>query len=54
MTEIQEKIDAFKLRSDVTDTEKLTFISHQYHLVMLIYKTLNGQAIYVGAKKPAS
>lgn len=54
LEKIQENIDAFKLRSDVTDTEKLTFISHQYHLVMLIYKTLNGQAIYVGAKKPAS
>jgi|GEM_PF-6749249 len=49
---IQENIDAFKLRLDVTDAEKFTFISHQYHLVMLIYKALNGQVIFVGAKKP--
>lgn len=52
LEKIQENVDTFKQQSDVTDMDKLEFISHQYHLVMLIYKALNGQVIFVGAKKP--
>jgi plasmid rolling circle replication initiator protein Rep len=33
-----------------TNAEKLEFISHQYHLVMLIRRVLEGNAIFVGAK----
>lgn len=47
---IQANVDNFKHRSDVTDEDRIEFITHQYHLVMLIYKALNGQVIFVGAR----
>jgi uncharacterized lipoprotein YbaY len=52
LEKIQENIDAYKLSGNTSDDGRLAFISHQYHLVMLIYKALNSQVIFVGAKKP--
>lgn len=52
LEKIQENIDAYKLSDDTSSDGKLAFISHQYHLVMLIYKALNSQVIFVGAIKP--
>jgi len=49
---IEENIKNFKSQEDTNDDEKLEFISHQYHLVMLIHRALNGQVIFVGAKPP--
>jgi hypothetical protein len=50
LEKIEANIAKFKARTDVTDEEKLEFIQHQYHLVMLIHRALNGQVIFVGAK----
>lgn len=52
LEKIQENIDNFKARPDVTSADQIEFITHQYHLVMLIYRALKGQVIFVGAKKP--
>ena len=46
---IEENIAKFKARTDVTQEEKIEFITHQYHLVMLINRALKGQVIFVGA-----
>jgi uncharacterized lipoprotein YbaY len=54
LEKIQENIDVYKLSDDTSDDGKLAFISHQYHLVMLIYKALNSQVIFVGAIKPTT
>lgn len=49
-----EKIEAnlakFAERTDVTEEERIEFIGHQYHLVMLIHKALAGKVIFTGAK----
>lgn len=50
LEKIEANITKFKDRTDVTDNDKLEFIQHQYHLVMLIYRALNGQVIFVGAR----
>jgi len=47
---IQSNITKFKIREDVTNEDKLEFISHQYHLVMLIHRALNGHVLFVGAR----
>jgi hypothetical protein len=54
LEKIQENIDDFRIQEDITDNDRLEFISHQYHLMMLIYKALNGQVIFVGAKMPTT
>jgi hypothetical protein len=46
---IESNINKFKDRTDITDEERIEFITHQYHLVMLIYRALNKQVIFVGA-----
>jgi hypothetical protein len=45
---IQDNILKFK-DLESTDDDRVEFITHQYHLVMLIFKALNGQVIFVGA-----
>ena len=50
LEKIEANIAKFKDRTDVTESDKLDFILHQYHLVMLIYRALNGQVIFVGAR----
>lgn len=50
LEKIEENVKKFKNRSDVTADEKLEFLAHQYHLVMLIHRALNGQVIFVGAR----
>lgn len=47
---IEDNVKEFKSQVDVTDDEAMQFISHQYHLIMLIYQALNNQTIFVGAK----
>lgn len=54
LEKIQENIDDFKQTENPTNIDQLEFITHQYHLVMLIYRALNGQVIFVGAKKPTT
>lgn len=49
LEKIESNITQFKLRGTVTNDEKVTFITHQYHLVMLISRALKGQVIFVGA-----
>ena len=50
LEKIEANVATFKNRMDVTDDEKLEFIAHQYHLVMLIHRALNGTVIFVGAR----
>ena len=50
LEKIQDNVINFKLRVDITDDDRIEFITHQYHLVMLIHRVLNGQVIFVGAK----
>ena len=50
LEKIEANVTTFKNRMDVTDDEKLEFIAHQYHLVMLIHRALNGTVIFVGAR----
>jgi gluconate kinase len=50
LEKIQANITKFKEIENLTDDDRAEFITHQYHLVMLIYKALNGQVIFVGAK----
>lgn len=50
LEKIQANISQFKEREDVSDEDRIEFISHQYHLVMIIYRALNKQVIFVGAR----
>lgn len=50
LEKIEANIAKFKERVDVTDTDRAEFITHQYHLVMLIHRALNGKVIFVGAR----
>ena len=47
---IHANIKEFRLRTDVTNEEKVTFILRQYFLILLIYQALNKQILFVGAK----
>lgn len=46
---IETNISSFKSRKRITNKQRVEFITHQYHLVMLIYRALNNQVIFVGA-----
>lgn len=54
LEKIEANIEKFKARPDVTDEDKIEFITHQYHLVMLIHRALNGQVLFVGARPISS
>ena len=47
---IEANIQKFREQQNPTQNDKIEFITHQYHLVMLINRALNGQVIFVGAK----
>jgi hypothetical protein len=50
LEKIEANIAKFKVNENVSNEEKLEFIQHQYHLVMLIHRALNGQVIFAGAR----
>ena len=50
LEKIEANIAKFRERNDVSPDEKIEFITHQYHLVMLIHRALNGQVIFTGAR----
>ena len=50
LEKIENNIAEFQARSDVTDEDKVEFVLFQYHLVMLIRKTLAGRTYFVGAR----
>jgi hypothetical protein len=50
LEKIEANIAKFKQKVDVSDEERIDFITHQYHLVMLINRALNGQVLFVGAR----
>lgn len=50
LEKIEANIAKFRERDDVTNADKIEFITHQYHLVMLIHRALNGSVIFVGAR----
>ena len=51
LEKIEHNIEKFKTNCpDPSNEERLEFISHQYHLVMLISRALQGTVIFVGAK----
>ena len=49
LEKIQSNLRNSKLDEFAND-EKIDFIQHQYHLMMLVHKALNGQVLFVGAK----
>lgn len=49
LEKVESNIAEFQARTDVTDEERAEFITFQYHLVMLIRKTLAGKTYFVGA-----
>ena len=49
LEKIQSNLRNSKL-DEFTNDEKIDFIQHQYHLMMLIHKALKGQVLFVGAK----
>jgi len=53
LEKIQVNVETYKATEDKTNFQNIDFITHQYHLVMLIYRALDGQVIFAGAKKPA-
>lgn len=46
---IEDNIKTFRSQKKITNKQKVEFITHQYHLVMLIFRALNNQVIFVGA-----
>ena len=50
LEKIEANVAKFKEKQDASQDDKIEFITHQYHLVMLINRALNGQVIFVGAK----
>lgn len=50
LEKIQHNIENFKKNKNATNEERVEFISHQYHLVMIIHRALTGNVIFVGAK----
>jgi hypothetical protein len=50
LEQIEKTIAKFKERTDVTDEDRIEFITHQYHLVMLIYRALSGKVIFAGSR----
>lgn len=50
LEKIEANVAKFKAGESVSNEEKLEFIQHQYHLVMLIHRALNGQVIFAGAR----
>ncbi len=46
---VESNITKFKATPGITDEQRIEFITHQYHLVMLMFRALNGQVIFVGA-----
>lgn len=50
LEKIEANIQKFREQQNPTQNDKIEFITHQYHLVMLINRALNGQVIFVGAK----
>ena len=50
LEKIEANVAKFRENTDASQADKIEFITHQYHLVMLIHKALNGKVIFVGAK----
>lgn len=47
---IETNVAKFREKEDVSPDDKIEFITHQYHLMMLIHRALNGQVIFTGAR----
>ena len=50
LEKIEANIEKYRNQQNPTQDDKFEFITHQYHLVMLIHRALNGQVIFVGAR----
>lgn len=46
---IEANIVSFNLTNRITNKQRVEFITHQYHLVMLIHRALDGTVRFVGA-----
>jgi hypothetical protein len=49
LTKIEINLDRFISEGNLSDGDKIEFITAQYHLIFLVYRLLNGQVIMVGA-----
>ena len=50
LEKIELNIANFKAKEGTTANDQVEFITHQYHLMMLIHRALNGQVIFTGAR----
>ena len=49
LTKIETNLNRFISEGNLSDADKIEFITAQYHLIFLVYRLLNGQVIMVGA-----
>lgn len=51
LEKIEDNVAAYKeIVSTTTSDEDIEFLTHQYHLMMLIHKALEQKVIFTGAK----
>jgi len=49
LKKIESNLDRFVSEGNLSDADKIEFITAQYHLIFLVYRVLNNQVIMVGA-----
>jgi len=49
LKKIESNLDKFISEGNLSDADKIEFITAQYHLIFLVYRVLNNQVIMVGA-----
>lgn len=50
LEKIESNIAKYRATVDTTPEDRIEFITHQYHLVMLINRAIEGSVIFVGAR----
>ena len=49
LDKIETNLNRFISSGNMSDLDKIEFITAQYHLIFLVHRLLNGQVIMVGA-----
>jgi hypothetical protein len=49
LKKIESNLERFVSEGNLSDADKIEFITAQYHLIFLVYRVLNNQVIMVGA-----
>ena len=50
LEKIEANIANYRAQVTTTPEDRIEFITHQYHLVMLINRAIDGSVIFVGAR----